>query len=92
MRATDLGAASSGWAWVLIRQYLHVNGIDNASLRSPLLDTDWLNTCVSMAFVGSCCSQWIGWSATWSNSCAESQSVWLSGCAQSQVTDEKTLA
>ena len=39
MRAADLGAAPGGWTWVLTRQHLRVNSIDNGPLRQHVLDT-----------------------------------------------------
>jgi len=38
MRAADLGAAPGGWTWVLTRQGLRVQAIDNGPLRQHVLD------------------------------------------------------
>ena len=39
MRAADLGAAPGGWTWVLMRQGLRVQSIDNGPLRQHVLDS-----------------------------------------------------
>ncbi len=39
MRAADLGAAPGGWTWVLVRQGLRVQAIDNGPLRQHVLDS-----------------------------------------------------
>ncbi len=39
MTAADLGAAPGGWTWVLTRQGLRVNSIDNGPLRQHVLDS-----------------------------------------------------
>jgi len=39
MRAADLGAAPGGWTWVLLRNGLHVQAIDNGPLRDNVLDS-----------------------------------------------------
>ena len=39
MRAADLGAAPGGWTWVLIRNGLRVQAIDNGPMRGELLDS-----------------------------------------------------
>ena len=38
-RAADLGAAPGGWTWVLVRQGLRVQAIDNGPLRQHVLDS-----------------------------------------------------
>ena len=38
MRAADLGAAPGGWTWVLTRNGLRVQAIDNGPMRGELLD------------------------------------------------------
>ncbi len=38
-RAADLGASPGGWTWVLVRNGLHVQAIDNGPLQGQLLDT-----------------------------------------------------
>ena len=39
MRAADLGAAPGGWTWVLLRNSLRVQAIDNGPLRDHVLDS-----------------------------------------------------
>ncbi len=39
MRAADLGAAPGGWTWVLTRQGLRVQAVDNGPLRQHVLDS-----------------------------------------------------
>ena len=39
MRAADLGAAPGGWTWVLVRNGLRVQAIDNGPLRQHVLDS-----------------------------------------------------
>ena len=39
MTAVDLGAAPGGWSWVLARQHLRVNAIDNGPLAATALAT-----------------------------------------------------
>ena len=39
MRAADLGAAPGGWTWVLARNGVRVQAIDNGPLRQHVLDT-----------------------------------------------------
>ena len=39
MRAADLGAAPGGWTWVLARNGLRVQSVDNGPLRQNVLDT-----------------------------------------------------
>ena len=39
MRAADLGAAPGGWTWVLVRQGLRVQSIDNGPLRPHVLES-----------------------------------------------------
>lgn len=39
MSSADLGAAPGGWTWVLTRQGLRVNSVDNGPLRQHVLDT-----------------------------------------------------
>ncbi len=39
MRAADLGAAPGGWTWVLMRNGLRVQAIDNGPMRGELLDS-----------------------------------------------------
>ncbi len=39
MRAADLGAAPGGWTWVLMRNGLRVQSIDNGPMRGDLLDS-----------------------------------------------------
>lgn len=39
MRAADLGAAPGGWTWVLLRNGLRVQAIDNGPLRDNVLDS-----------------------------------------------------
>ena len=39
MRAADLGAAPGGWTWVLLRNGLRVQAIDNGPLRDHVLDS-----------------------------------------------------
>ncbi|RZA13824.1 MAG: 23S rRNA (cytidine(2498)-2'-O)-methyltransferase RlmM [Lysobacteraceae bacterium] len=39
MRAADLGAAPGGWTWVLMRQGMRVQSVDNGPLRQNVLDS-----------------------------------------------------
>ncbi len=39
MRAADLGAAPGGWTWVLLRNGLRVQAVDNGPLRDNVLDS-----------------------------------------------------
>ena len=39
MRAADLGAAPGGWTWVLLRNGLRVQAVDNGPLRDHVLDS-----------------------------------------------------
>ncbi|MEO5628311.1 MAG: 23S rRNA (cytidine(2498)-2'-O)-methyltransferase RlmM [Thermomonas sp.] len=39
MRAADLGAAPGGWTWVLMRNGLRIQAIDNGPMRGALLDS-----------------------------------------------------
>ena len=39
MQAVDLGAAPGGWSWIMARQGLRVNAIDNASLSETAMAT-----------------------------------------------------
>jgi 23S rRNA (cytidine2498-2'-O)-methyltransferase len=39
MRAADLGAAPGGWTWVLMRNGLRVQAVDNGPMRGELLDS-----------------------------------------------------
>lgn len=39
MQAVDLGAAPGGWSWIMARQGLHVNAVDNGKLSPEALAT-----------------------------------------------------